>query len=482
MSKTIEMDVAIIGAGSAGLTAYRAASKSGKRVLLIEAAQYGTTCARVGCMPSKLLIAAADRAHDMRNGDYFGIAADHIRIDGTSVMSRVRAERDRFAGFAVRSTEQIPQADRIMGRAHFTGNNTLALADGTRIQAGAVVIATGSHPHVPDQLRPAGDRLIVNDDVFEWHDLPGSVAVFGAGVVGLELGQALTRMGVRTRLFARGGNIGPLQDPEIQAQAHKLFTHKLAFDPDATVKSVQRVKNGVDITFLDRTTEQLTTENFDYVLAATGRRPNIAALELENTDLSLNKHGLPTVDPLTLQCGELPIFMAGDANDQRPLLHEAADEGRIAGTNAARYPDIQPGHRRTPLSVVFSNPQIAQVGLTYSEAQAACSECVIIGEASFRNQGRARIMGINEGLLHVYVRQGSGELLGAEMLAPAAEHLAHLLAWAISSRQTVSDLLAMPFYHPVIEEGLRGALRQAHDQLDPESPCGDPTLECGPGT
>ncbi|HBO78627.1 MAG TPA: dihydrolipoyl dehydrogenase, partial [Cupriavidus sp.] len=124
--QTVQTDVAIIGAGTAGLAAYRAAIAAGKRAVIIEGGAYGTTCARVGCMPSKLLIAAAEAAHEARHTAAFGVHVDGpVRIDGREVMQRVRSERDRFVGFVVRGVESIPQDDRLVGQARFIDNTIL---------------------------------------------------------------------------------------------------------------------------------------------------------------------------------------------------------------------------------------------------------------------------------------------------------------------------------------------------------------------
>jgi dihydrolipoamide dehydrogenase len=200
----------------------------------------------------------------------------------------------------------------------------------------------------------------------------------------------------------------------------------------------------------------------DYVIAATGRTPNVRNLGLENTSLALDARGIPRFDRTTMQCGAHPIFIAGDANEDLPLLHEAADEGRIAGENAARYPDVRPGPRRTPLAIVFSDPQLAVIGARFSDLAPGA---FVTGAVSFEDQGRSRIMVRNRGLLHVYADIATGRLLGAEMMGPDAEHLAHLLAWAIQAGFTVSRALEMPFYHPVVEEGLRTALRDSAAKL-----------------
>src|SRR5438477_12998558 len=161
MNPTSLIDVAVIGAGTAGLAAYRAARAAGARALLIEGGAYGTTCARVGCMPSKLLIAAAEAAHAIERAPGFGVHAQGgVRIDGRAVMARVKRERDRFVGFVLDGVEAIPAADRVRGHARFVDAHTLEIDGEARIRARAVVIATGSRPTVPPQLAALGDRLV----------------------------------------------------------------------------------------------------------------------------------------------------------------------------------------------------------------------------------------------------------------------------------------------------------------------------------
>jgi dihydrolipoamide dehydrogenase len=330
-----------------------------------------------------------------------------------------------------------------------------------RVAADAVVIATGSSPTYPDAWNALGDRLISNEHLFSMQDLPRSVAVFGPGVIGLELGQALHRLGVRVKVFGRGGGIGPLADRALQAYARKVFGEEFYLDTDAsTVVSRDSDQVRVDFTHLDG---RPVTEHFDYLLAATGRAPNVEGLGLENTTLQLDASGVPVFDRFTMRCGVAPIFIAGDVNNDVPLLHEAVDEGHLAGLNAGRFPDVHPGRRRAGLAVVFSDPQIAVVGGGYLAARGTAH---VIGEASFEDQGRARVMLRNRGMLHIYAAANSGRFIGAEMIGPDAEHIAHLLAWALQLGLTVAQMLELPFYHPVVEEGLRTALRDAQARID----------------
>ena len=455
---TIQTDVAIIGAGSAGLPAYRAARAAGASAILIEGGPHGTTCARVGCMPSKLLIAAAEAAHAAQHTAPFGVHVDGvIRIDGREVMQRVKSERDRLVGFVLDSVEAIPASDKLTGYAHFIDDGLLQVGDHTCVRARSVVIATGSSPVIPPMYRALGDRVIINDDVFEWSDLPRKIAVVGAGVIGLELGQALAHLGVDVTVIGARGRVGPLTDPAIKAYAERTFQDSFRFEAQAEVEAVSRVGNEVQIRFRTGNGEQVE-DTFEYVLVTAGRKPNFDRLALHNTSLTLDNKGMPVYDPRTLQVGTQPVFIAGDANGVLPLLHEAADEGRVAGTNAARFPDIAPLTRRAPISVLFSHPGIAMVGARHVDLEPGT---FVTGEVSFENQGRSRVMLKNRGLMHVYGDKASRQFVGAEWMGPDAEHIAHLLAWALQMKLTVDAMLEMPFYHPVVEEGLRTALRDA---------------------
>ena len=475
-ARSIKADVVIIGAGSAGMSAYKSARQFTDSILVIEEGHYGTTCARVGCMPSKLLIAAAEAAHHVQHAGRFGIKVSQPEIDGKAVMARVRAERDRFVGFVVEDVEAWPDVHKIRGSARFVAPGRLMLDDGTEIKAGRVVIATGSRPVWPSAWNALGDRLIINDDVFDWDDLPASVAVVGNGVIGLELAEALHRLGVRAKLFGRSGRVGPLTDPDVAAAALAAYAAEYRFSPSAQVVAVERQGDQVVVT--ERIDGHDAEERFDYLIAATGRQPNLDRLGLEHAGIKLDERGTPVGwDRRTARIGESSIFLAGDAAPDAPLLHEASDAGRIAGENAARFPDVAPRHRRTPIGVVFSDPQIAMVGQSHAQLTKSGAR-FITGIVDFTGQGRARVAGRNIGKLALYAHPETGKFLGAEMVGPAAEHISHLLAWAIEADRSVQQMLDSPFYHPVIEEGVRTALRAARDAMHENSPAHRPCLDC----
>ena len=210
-------------------------------------------------------------------------------------------------------------------------------------------------------------------------------------------------------------------------------------------------------------------QSFSNVLLAAGRTPQLAELGLEKAGVVLNERGMPSNwHPRTTRCGDTPVFIAGDASRYRSVLHEASDEGRIAGENAARYPEVSARVRRTPLAIVFSHPQMATVGTRFADLN---QDEIEIGTVSYANQGRARVQNEHAGQVNLYAERNSCILVGAELFCPGAEHLAHLLAWAVQQGLRVDELLSMPFYHPVLEEGLRTALRDLSKALQIADSC-----------
>ncbi len=466
----VNVEVAILGAGSAGLSAWRAARKQGVSVALIDPGPFGTTCARVGCMPSKLLIAAADAAHHARQVSEFGIHSEGVRVDDREVLERVQSERDRFVGFVMEVIEEARAAgELIVGRGKLLAPGRLSIDDGREVHFERLVIATGTAPFVPPPFRGIEHALLTNETVFELDRLPSSVLVVGLGAIGLELGQALHRLDVRTTLVGILGQLGPLTDPVILTQAHETLGEELDIHSAYQLESIAPDGEGVRVQFVDSQGRQ-RDDRYEKVLMAAGRRPSLDEIAIRSLGVAPDELGRYPIDPDTLQLDDLPVFIAGDVNELHPVLHEAADDGRIAGRNAASHPEVHAAWRRTALGIVFSDPQIAVVGGGY----AALRDCeAVAGEVSFANQGRARVQAINAGRVRIYADKHSGRLLGAELFGPKAEHLAHLLAWAVQSKMTVEQALDMPFYHPVVEEGIRTALRD----LDANLRHGDP-IKC----
>jgi len=457
-----QVDVAIIGSGSAGLYAMGRVRPSGKSVVLINGGELGTTCARVGCMPSKAVIQVAEDFHRRGVFKRFGLEGEEgLSLDVSEAMGYVQDLRDMFVERVIsNSTDRMPEGMFIEGYTRFVEPNVLEMEDGQRIRAGHIIVATGSRPIIPAAWQAFRDRIITTDEFFELEELPPSIAVVGLGVVGLELGQSLHRLGCDVVGVDLRDAIGGLSDPEVSKSAIEIigkeFPLWLGHGAEITEGSNGRLKvsageNSIEV---------------DRVFASIGRQPNVEKLGLELIGAPVDARGIPLYDPSTMQVGDLPVFLAGDVTGERPMLHEAGDEGRIAGQNAVSD-SVTAYRRKTPLSITFCDPNIAQVGQSYASLD---MDTAAVGEVQMAPVGRALIMAKNKGVIRVYADKASGTLLGAEMVCAKAENLGHLLAWSIQQGLTVGELLRMPFYHPVIEEALQAALYDLYAKVDAKNP------------
>lgn len=453
-----KFDVIVIGAGTAGLSAYRKLVAKGLSVGLVEPNDITTTCARVGCMPSKLLIAAAESAHNVSIAGKFGIDVHGWELNDKVLWDRIRSERDRFVGFVSRGAESIPV---IKGYATFVDKNTIEIFNNDALvgiyHANAFVLATGSTPFVPPVFETVKPYIHTNETIFEITKTPKRLAVFGAGVIGLELGLAFKNLGTTVHLFNMGSKFLGL-NPEISDYLKDYLADNVELHLNTSVSKVARKPNMFSETgFVFELEYAGETIIVDEILVATGRRPNLQLLDKVYPEVSLKDYNRSTT-----QLGATNLFLAGDVNNDSPLLHEASKEGEIAANAVCQYlqrKDILDVERLVPLMVVFASPQIMSVG------NCIIDDNTVVGEVSFEDQGRSRVMLKNVGIAQLYFDKRSSRLKGAQMIGPDAEHIAHLLSWAIANNNTVEQLLSMPFYHPVVEEGIRTAIRDAASKL-----------------
>ncbi len=448
-----KVDVAIIGAGSAGLSAAGEVRKKTDRYLIINSGPYGTTCARVGCMPSKVLIQVAEDFHRRERLAEAGIlGGEHLKVDAPKVMEYVRSLRDYYVSSVLEGLSSDKEHN-LEGHAKFIEPTVLDV-NGKIVRADKVIIATGSTPVIPGFWQGLKDFLITSDDIFELEDLPASMAVVGLGVIGLELGQAFSRLGVDAVGLDLMDTVGGISDPVILEQAKEILQKDFPFWLGEKAE-LKEVNGKIEARSGDR------VKMVDKVLLSMGRRPNLAGLGLEEIGVPMDERKIPVFDRNTMQIEGMPIYIAGDVVVEKALLHEASDEGRIAGFNAV-HEEQNKFKRRASLGICFVDPNIGFAGARYSEIK---DKNPIIGEVSFKSQGRSRAMRRNEGHARLYACPDTHKLLGAEMIAPSGEHLIQLLTWSIQSKLDVFELLQMPYYHPVVEEGLRTAIRSMAKQI-----------------
>ena len=450
-----QLDVAIIGAGTAGLSARAEVAKVTKNYRVFDPGPLGTTCARTACMPSKAFLQSAHDFFRRHAFDALGIeGAGALRIDGARVLAETRNLRDSLAGGVVEGMASWRDDHLICAAAAFDADGTLRAGE-QEFRPRTTIIATGSSPAVPSEWRERlGRRLVTSDEFFELQDLPRRVAVLGLGPVGLELGQALARLGVEVTAFDPDAAPGGLTDPALAPRLQAMLGSEM--------RIVQAKAEPFD---LDGTTVGMRWDDgeaeVDCVLVAMGRKPNLDGLGLDRIGIALGKDGRPDLPEGYLNVPGQRVYFTGDAGRGPALLHEASDEGRIAGYFAARGKDAV-FRRRVPLRMVFCEPQIALAGATWDDISSR-EDTLAIGEASFDDTGRTLLQRRTGGAIRLYAEKSDARLVGAAILGPDAEHLAHLVAYAIDRGDDLRALLRMPAYHPTQEEVLRRALRATLD-------------------
>nr|CRH07057.1 putative Dihydrolipoyl dehydrogenase [Candidatus Magnetococcus massalia] len=438
-----QVDVAIIGAGTAGLYAMSLVRQKTKNFVLIDQGPLGTTCARVGCMPSKALIQTADDYHLAKRLVREGLISEPPAMESAAGPGFARKIREMLSSKISERVSGNLGEKLIQDRARFVAKDTIEVA-GRTIQAKAIILATGSESVMPAPWKAFGDRVIDSEGLFNLEQMPKSMAVLGLGAIGLELGQAISTLGVDVTGFDLADTVAMIQDPKVRDMALEQFGKQFPIHLGHGAELAEGSDGKIKVTAGD------VTAQVEKVLVSLGRKPRLADMGLAEIGLELDARGVPKFDTETTKVEGAPIYIAGDCNGDRVIFHEAADEGKMAAFNVLRETP-QRFKRKSPLGIVFTDPNIASFGISHDEAVACGAE---MAEATIHTESRAKVIGIEAGMVRLYADKRDGRLLGGALLSPRGEHIAHTLIWAVQGGLTVHELATMPYYHPNLEEAL----------------------------
>ena len=461
MAGHMQVDVAVIGAGTAGMNAFSTLRKAGVKTAIIDQGPLGTTCARVGCMPSKAVLQAGKRWDALRSLLPESVRNNPLDVlpSGTTTPQQLWEEalatRDHLVEGNIRQLRELAGDALIQAHARFTGPHTLLLDDGTVVEAKAFVLATGSESVRPADLQAAiGNRLITTDELFSLPEVPRSIAMVGLGPIGLEMGVALTRLGSQVVGSNRSKKLGQMDDPEVNAAALEYFQKLFPMAFEAPVEARLDGNGQVDFE------AGAIKAKVDWVLAAAGRAPRVKSLDLDKAGASFDDKGKLRWDVVTQQVQGVPMFLAGDVAGDRPLMHEAAVGGVIAAQRALQHIGLEKGQlvrrRSAPIGIVFSDPDLAVVGKHFKDLPADA----VIATTRGSGNGRSKIMHAPHHVLRLYADASSRKLLGASLFCAGGEHLAHQLAWAVQRGETSESLRELAYYHPTVEEMIDNALKE----------------------
>ncbi len=463
-----EVDVLVLGVGSAGSRAARAAREAGASTVAVEAGdELGGLCILRGCMPTKTLLETAHRVAEIRDARRFAIEVGAPHVDFEALMERTRALVARFQRAKVASITG-GGFELVRGTPRFVSRNEVEV-DGQRYRARAIVIATGSKTREIAGCHDA--RVLTSDDVFALSEAPGRVVVLGAGAVGLELATFLARMGTRVTLVNRSPIFGH-QDEVFGRELRDALVEEMEVLVPARFVEARRDGSEtlvrIEITSVEHagaassSAASKTIERpCDFVLNATGRVPSFDGLDVEAAGLAV-EDGRIAVDAFLRAGGEASTtLLAGDASDLHGILHEANREGEVAGRNAARLAGRLDGTLETldprvpAMSVVFSDPVYASVGLTPQDCERRGLR-YRMAQKRFPEQGRGIVQGARFGGLRIVAAldsdNGGRRLLGAQILGARADDLIHIPAAILTMGGSVDDLHRVPWYHPTLAE------------------------------
>ncbi|MGR3510118.1 MAG: mercury(II) reductase [Sulfitobacter sp.] len=449
-SKGGAYDLAVIGAGSAGFSAAITAAEAGARVALIGDGTIGGTCVNVGCVPSKALIRAVESLHHARAESRFdGIEAEALVTNWAATVAQKQAlvEELRQAKYA----DVLPRhenVDYIRGRARFDDKGSLTV-DGAAFPASKIVIATGSRPHVPAIPGIESVDALDSTSALEMTTLPASMLVLGAGYIGVELAQIFARAGVAVTLVRRRGVL-PEAEPEIsEALEGYLAAEGIQLARVTGYESVACDGDG-DAVRLAATDGK--TFDAEQLLLATGRVPNSDGLNLGAAGIETDARGGIVIDD-QMRTANPKVWAAGDVTGRDQFVYMAAYGAKLAARNAVAG-EARSYDNTTMPWVVFSDPQVAGVGLNEAQARAAGHE-VVTSVLPLDAVPRALAARDTRGLIKLVAEAGSKRLLGAQILAPEGADSIQTAAMALKARLTYEELgdTIMPYLTTV--EGLK---------------------------
>jgi dihydrolipoamide dehydrogenase len=449
-------DVAIIGGGPGGYAAALYAHNFGLSVAVVERAEVGGTCLHRGCIPAKAWLQTAEVFTEVSHADDFGVVVGKPGIDWSVALARKNEVVDQLHRgltglMRKRKVEVVVGTGRIVA----PGTVEVIADDGSasRIEAAHTIVATGSAPRTLPGYDIDGVHIVSSDEALDWSEKPERVAVIGAGAIGAEFASFLTDLGSEVHLFEVVDQVIPGAEPRAARLLERALTSRgVTVRTGVGVDPPKITDSGVTVPFGDESVE------VDVVLVAVGRRPVTEGVGLEATRAQVDR-GFIQVDAATMQTAEPGLYAVGDVVAGTPqLAHAGFAEGIAAITHIATGRAAPVDYRAIPL-VVYTNPEVASVGLTEHQAKESGFE-VEKHDHGIAGVGRAIIKGQTQGMVKI-VAQKDGPILGATVVGPAAGELIHELMYAVGWEALPSEAAAFIHAHPTLAEAVGETLLTA---------------------
>ena len=451
-------DCIVIGSGPGGYVAAIRAAQLGMKTAVVEKDKVGGRCLNYACIPAKAVLRAADVLSEIDDAASFGIDVDGRTVD----MKGVASHRDKVVQTLTGGVSGLfkkNKIDLIEGHASVTDDGNVKIGgqfDGTEIEAGKVIVATGSVPK-PILGLQFGGRVLGTETTWALRELPGRLAVVGAGASGTEVASAFGRLGTEVVLLEALPQILPLEDKDIaRAAAREIGKHGVKIVTEANIESVDAGDDEVKITYNG------DTESFDYICIAAGRAPDAEGLGLDEAGVKTDDRGLIVVDG-ALRTSLDGVYAIGDIVPGPALAHKASDEGVIAVEDAAGL-DTHPIDYAYVPRVTFCMPQVAAFGLTEEQAKEAGHD-VVVGKVPMGAVGAPTVYGDRGGMVKIVGDKKYGEILGGHVVSPKAAELIEELVVARDLEGGYPELARSIHPHPAFAETVLEAARAADGWL-----------------
>ncbi|MGC0363562.1 mycothione reductase [Rhodococcus sp. 27YEA15] len=449
-------DLAIIGSGSGNSLPDE--RFDGKKIAILEEGTFGGTCLNVGCIPTKMFVYAAEVARSVTTAKKYGIDATLDGVRWSDVVDRVFGRIDPIsAGGEKYRSEGSPNTTVYRGHATFTAPKTIDTGTGETITADQVVIAAGSRPIIPEEVTASGVKFYTNQDVMRLPDLPRHLVIVGSGFIATEFAHVFSALGTTVSVIGRSDTLLRHLDDEISSRFTELAAQKWDVHLGSPLKSVRQDGDDIAVELANG-----TVVSGDVLLVAAGRRPNGDLLDLEKAGIELDANGSIVVDEFQRTTAE-GVYALGDVSSPYQLKHVANHEARVVQHNllqdawrdeaGLRATD----HRFVP-AAVFTEPQIAEVGLTEKQARESGLDVTVKVQA-YGDVAYGWAMEDSEGLCKVIAERGTGRILGAHVMGAQASTVIQPLIQAMSFGLSAQDMARGQYWiHPALAEVVENAL------------------------
>jgi len=458
----VPYDLIVIGSGPGGYSAAVRAGQYGLKTAIIEKdPKLGGTCLHVGCIPTKALLHTADVWDRFVHSDEEGILCEKPRIDYPKVIDR----KNKIVAKHAKGVEFLMKKNKvewIKGYGVLKGNGRVEVRgeQGTQtIEAKNILLATGSEARMLPGLKADGTRVLTNIEILSMTAIPKTLAIIGAGAVGVEFASVFSRFGTEVTILEMLPRIVPVEDEEISKELDRVFRkQKIRVETSSKVENVQVLADSckITVTLSNGKKEEISAEK---LLVAIGRKPNTEKVGVENTKIELDR-GFVKVNQWQ-QTGEPGVYAIGDIVAGTPqLAHVATMQGLVAVGHMAGKP-LPPVNRNRIPGATYTEPGIGSVGLTEAQARAQGYK-VKIGKFPFAANSKASILGSHDGFVKIVADERYGEILGVHIIGPQAFELLGEAVTAIESEATVETLMHTIHAHPTLYEAMGEAFNNVY--------------------